>query len=736
MIFSNRTFALNPISRCLALASVAPFIMVCQFTQARTLTDEDLTIGAGGRPDNYQLFGNSTLTANGASTQDIQVAIGGTVNLNGTTVTGGSSNGVQLVDSAANIAANSTVTSNGIALALTGNVLGAKATVTDSSLIGGTRGASLSAASELTLSNATVTATGATGTGIVSFGGTVQASNNTRITGGQNGVVLRNDISSVKGNQLTLDASHVEGLNGAAIVVSSVAGLPDREAVIDVSNGSTLKGSDGVMLQVTNDGMAALNVDNSVLLGDVVAEAGSIAKVALSNFATLTGRLENVDTLAVNSSGKWVMVEDSQLKNLSMAGGEVQFGQPGSFYTLSVENLSGNGNFIMHADFSNGQADFLNITGTATGTHTLDVASTGVEPTLANQRIHVVHAASGDAAFSLINGRVDLGTYSYDLLKDGANDWYLDGASKTISPGTASVLALFDASRTVWYGELSTLRSRMGEVRMNQGQSGGWMRAYGNRFDVSADSGMAYRQTQQGLAFGVDTPVPSVGDGQWVFGLMGGYSRSDLDLIHGTSGTVNSFYVGSYATWLDAESGYYFDGVLKFNRFQNESKVSLSDGAQAKGRYNTHGLGTTLEFGRHIKLDDGYFIEPFGQVSALAVQGKRYQLDNGMAADGNRSYSLLGKVGASAGRDIDLGNGQMLQPYVKAALVNEFAKDNQVKVNSTSFNNDLSGSRLELGGGVAMKVADKVQVHADVDYSQGKKIDQPWGVNFGVEYKF
>ncbi|WP_318654838.1 autotransporter outer membrane beta-barrel domain-containing protein [Pseudomonas sp. MWU13-2105] len=697
---------------------------------------EQVVIGGSTAPDSYLVTGESGLTANGASTKEIRAETSSSVTLNDSVVTAtGTLAAVGLVDSHADIV-GSTLTSAGTGLSLsynTINPLGSTATVVGSVISGGLTGALVGGPSVLTLDTTQLTATDANGAGLQMAGGQVTASQS-NIRGGLNGVLVFSGDTAFPAASLVLDKSNVVGETGAAVVVDFL-GVPADAFTIDVRNGSTLVGGNGVILDVRGGATANLLADNSDLVGDVIAKAGSTANVTLQNFATLTGRLENVDTLTLNSQGKWVMVEDGQLTNLVMGGGSVQFGQPGDFYTLSVENLSGNGNFIMHTNFASGQTDFLNVTGTATGSHTLDVASSGADP-LSDKQIHVVHSASGDASFSLLNGRVDLGTYSYDLLQVGANDWYLDAASKIISPGTDSILSLFDASRTVWYGELSTLRGRMGEVRMNSGQTGGWMRAYGNRYDVSANSGMAYKQDQQGLSFGVDTPLPSVGDGQWVFGLLGGYSHSNLDMKYGTTGEVDSFYIGSYATWLDAESGYYFDGVLKLNRFQNESNVSLSDGTRAKGSYNTNGLGTTLEFGRHIKLDDGYFVEPYVQAAALAVQGKSYSLDNGMSADGNQSRSLLGTVGSTVGRDIDLGGGQILQPYLKAALVHEFAKDNEVRVNSTTFNNDLSGSRLALGGGAAMKVNDKVQMHADLDYSHSSKIKQPWGVNIGVEYKW
>src|SRR5471032_1609945 len=345
---------------------------------------------------------------------------------------------------------------------------------------------------------------------------------------------------------------------------------------------------------------ATLGLNQSTMTGDVIAQPGGVAHVTLDNNSLLTGRLENTSSVAINSGSQWTMVGDATLADLSMNGGAIKFGDPASFYTLSVANLSGNGTFKMDVDFGGERTDFLNITGSATGSHSLLIGSTGTDP-VNDTSLHVVHAAAGDSSFSLAGGAVDLGTWSYDLIKQGDNDWYLDASTRTISPGTSTVLALFNAAPTAWYGELSTLRTRMGELRLNGGQSGGWMRAYGNKFDVADSAGFGYRQVQQGISLGADGKVPA-GDGQWLAGVMAGQSKSDLDLDRGSNGKINSYYVGAYTTWLDSDTGYYFDGVLKFNRFQNKARVNLSDGTTTKGDYNNSGVGASLEFGRHIKI--------------------------------------------------------------------------------------------------------------------------------------
>ncbi|MFJ7883412.1 autotransporter outer membrane beta-barrel domain-containing protein [Pseudomonas sp. NPDC096917] len=733
---SVKVLKLHPLFRALRLLSIAPLMFVAEAGYARVLNPgEILSIDSTTAADNYVLNGDSTLNTEGAVTRDIKVN-NSTLNLNNSTVQATGANGVWLLGGRADITGSNIASDRtGLALSRGGADLGSVATVTDSIISGGTTGATVNGTGDLTLVRTTVAGTGSDSLGLSLFSGKVTAIGGS-ITGNGDAIKIGGDLVASNAT-LVLNGTTVHSSGGSAIVVDTL-GLGPTTANISVLNGAQLSvAPDGYLMDVRKGAEGNLRVggSNTQLVGDIIADGTSTANVLLEDSATLTGHLENVQNLGVNSNARWVIVGNESVQNLSLNDGGVQFGKPGEFYTLKVENLSGaGGTFYMYNDFTQGLVNTLTVTGTATGNHSIKLDSMGTEPVAAGST-PVVHIASGDASFALVGGGVSLGAFDYDLTQHAGNqqDWFLDTSSKVISPGTRSVLALFNTAPTVWYGELSTLRSRMGELRTNADKAGGWMRAYGNKFDVSASSGVAYQQVQQGLSFGADAPLP-VGDGQWIVGVLGGYSKSDLDLSRGTSGTVNSYYMGAYTTWLDEQSGYYFDGVLKFNRFQNSSDVELTGGDKTKGKYNNYGTGASLEFGRHIKLADDYFVEPYAQVSGVVIQGKDYDLNNGLAAEGSRTHSLLAKAGATAGKNFNLGAGKTLQPYVRAAYVHEFANNNKVEVNDYTFNNDLSGSRGELGAGVAMTLTDKVSLHADFDYSNGDKIEQPWGANVGLRY--
>ncbi|MGG5289799.1 autotransporter outer membrane beta-barrel domain-containing protein [Pseudomonas shirazensis] len=716
---------------------------------------DTLTIDADTPTEGYSVRNGSALIAEGASLRSSNITLGSSLQMTGSAVEGGRSTGLTVNESTANIN-DSSITSDRLALSVNrtiGGTGGSLVQIGNSLVSGGQIGAQVTGGSRLVMTNTDIIGTEAESVGVQLRGGELQAQGSS-ISGGSSGIRLLRDPDDLTNSTLTLDGTRVEGREGPALLVDEGA-----QANILLRNGARLIGADGVLLQVRDassatarfqvdlqgdvrvdaDSRADLTLERSRWDGDFVIDSGGKGALSLQDGSRFSGRLVNADSLEIAGQSSYSMAEDTRLGTLSLNDGTVNMGSGGQFYTLNVDKLSGSGVFAMNVDFASNAHDKLVVTGTATGNHQLLVTDAGKDPTSPEQ-LTLVSTHAGDANFSLYNGRpVAVGAWAYELSAredgSGGTEWFLDPATKVISPGTRSVMALFNTAPTVWYGEMTSLRSRMGELRLNGGQTGVWMRTYGNRYNVADGSGTGYQQNQHGVSLGADARLPW-GDGQWLAGGLLGYSKSDLDLNEGTSGTIDSYYLGGYTTWLDPESGYYFDGVAKFNRFQNKAKVAINDGSHAKGDYDNLGLGVSAEFGRHLALADGYFVEPFTQWSAVVIQGKDFRLSNDLEADGDRTRSLLGKAGVTGGRTFDLKGGNKLQPYLRAAWAHEFAKGNDVQVNNNRFNNDLSGSRAELGAGVALQMAGGLQVHVDLEYANGEHIEQPYGANIGLRYAF
>lgn len=747
----------------LAWLSLVPIFSTSPLVFALTSVGagQTLNIDQNTAQDNYVARDGGVLNANGASTFEVSINTGAQFNALGGTYSGRlGSAGIALTNAAANVS-DATVTGSRMGMfigRISGTTTGSTAVISGSRITGQTAGIETSGGSDIQLTDTHLSATGANGVGLSTFGAEVRATGGS-MTGGMNGIRLRPDIAGVgNGTNVSLDNVLVQGLSGAAILANTGV-----NAQIRVLNGTRLLAGNNVLLDVQDASTATLSVEGSTLegniniagnstgnltfdqgrmTGDVLVENGSTANVTLQNNSQLTGRLDKVNGVTVNSGSIWTLTGADTVGTLAMNGGTVRFGAqdvPDTFYQLNVGTLAGSpdgsSTFEMKGNFATGQHDFLNVTGVASGQFGLLVAASGLDA-VNPQQLTLVHTAAGDARFALRGGHVDLGTWSYDLARrevgEGGTEWFLDPTTKTISPGAKSVLALFNAPVTLLYAEAATLRSRMGELRFNGGDTGLWMRTYGNKYNISAASGVGYQQTQQGLSLGADTHL---GDSLWVAGIMGGHSHTNLDVAQGTSGTVNSYYLGPYVTWMNKQSGYYFDALLKFNRFQSDTKVGMSDGTRAKGSYDNSGISASAEFGRQITLGNGYYIEPYGKLSTALIRGRSFDLDNGMEADGDRSRSVLGEAGTTVGRNFNMGNGMVAQPYVRVAVQHEFINNNRVTVNADNqFNNDLSGTRGVLGAGVAVALTQDLQVYAGYDYSHGKYIEKPYDLNVGARW--
>lgn len=568
---------------------------------------------------------------------------------------------------------------------------------------------------ELTIDNSSVT------------GAVVVDAGSTALTRLQNHAKLNGNLHNV--SQVVLD--------GQSVMTGNVFAQAGSDAQVTIDNGAVLNGN--------VSGLTSLSLDQgSSMSGDVL----TATTVSVDHGATLTGQIESSSDFNIRNSGQWVTTGNSAVRNLALDAGVVRLGGEDAFHQLDVENLSGKGTFIMHADVDTNRTDFLNVTKSASGEHSLRVTARGTNPE-SSDLVKIGNIAGGGGNFAL-DSLVDAGSRTYGLLRDGEGLFLQP--NQTVSTSTNTVLAIAGSAPSILNGEMTTLNNRLGDRRLGSGgntsamaqsddsiknlSNSVWMRTYSNQHNVSNAYGGGYTQNQRGFALGADTQA-QLGGQQWLIGAFVGDGRTEIDLKNGSSATVRSLNGGVYGTLLDVASGMYVDVVGKVNQFDNIAKVRMSDGTRSKGHYKNLGVSATVEVGKHIRFDKGAFIEPFAQAGLAAVGDKQYRLDNGLEVDAEAARSLTAKIGVSAGRELTLGNGSTLQPRMRVALGRDFVKNSDVQVNDDDFESSPSDTSLEYTVGMNWTPAQRDwQIYGELGGSKGKSIDLSWSASVGVSYNF
>ncbi|MDR0805162.1 MAG: autotransporter outer membrane beta-barrel domain-containing protein [Enterobacteriaceae bacterium] len=301
-----------------------------------------------------------------------------------------------------------------------------------------------------------------------------------------------------------------------------------------------------------------------------------------------------------------------------------------------------------------------------------------------------------------------------------------------LSDSAKAVMAMANVTPTIWDGELSTLRTRLGEVRDERAHSeNAWGKYITSRYRVSTDN-VGYRQDMNGVMLGGDHTV-ELENARLLLGGLFSYTHSELDSHHG-DGSVDSYGLGAYATWLH-ESGYYVDGVLKVNHFRTQNSADFNDGS-TNAKDNTFGYGGSLEFGKHIKLES-YFIEPYIIGDIFRGESTGYKWSSGMKVKADKAQSLKAEAGTTFGKLFVLDNGAQFKPYGRLAISHEFQKNNDVIINETEhFDNDMSGTVGKYGVGLTAQLTDQWETYTEINYSKGNHIETPYSGQIGIRYSF
>ncbi|MBD9504817.1 autotransporter outer membrane beta-barrel domain-containing protein [Pseudomonas sp. PDM17] len=304
--------------------------------------------------------------------------------------------------------------------------------------------------------------------------------------------------------------------------------------------------------------------------------------------------------------------------------------------------------------------------------------------------------------------------------------------AQRLSKGANAALGMQTAAANLWQSELGTLTRRLGELRQGHDQGGLWTRAMGGKLNVDSGDSRAFEQSLSGAEIGADRAFEQA-DGTLYVGGMLGAGHADQDFGEHSSGDLDSRSVGLYATYV-REDGWYLDSVLKYDHLRGDVKVPTNSGGQVRGHYDSDAYGASVELGRTVQLGQGWFVEPQVQLSGAHLQGPQYTSSDELEVDGDAVDSVQARAGGRAGRNWQLDSGAQLQGYLSASWIDELAGDSTVKVNGHALDNQLPGSRAELGAGGSLLVSAHQKLMAEVHYANGNEIEQPLSLTLGYRY--
>jgi len=697
------------VRRSLVLA-IAAGISLAPAVQAGTLgPGQSATVNAGDPVERWTAIG-ATLTFNtGATAAEVTVNDGSTLTMTGATSTAADLfAAVQVASSNATIVNTRIQNSDAAGLAVTNGAAAGgagSASVADSTIIGQGIGA-YTQGGVLTLSNTTLDGTGVgTGflppdvsTGLAVFSNSnVSITNGSTVTGDENGIVVLDDggapASPISDNTLTIDGSRVAGRNGSGIVVSG-AGII-APTTVNILNGSTVSGGNGVIAEAVDGGTLNLNVDASQLQGALRADGTSQLHATLNNGAVLDGAMTNV-TSATLDAATWNMTGDSTVGTLDLGNGTIALGDGSAFHTLNVAgNFTGNdGTIVFNTVLAGDDAatDKLIIGGDTSGSANVRVNNVGRAGAQTNQGIELIQVGGASNGQFNLAGRAVGGQYEYFLFKGTGADgnWYLRSQLPTqpdpcevdptlpecnpvdpdpvLRPEPGAYLANLQAAENMF---------RLGYHDRHAGQNSGraWARVDGSRngFDAVSQQ-LDIRGNSQALTVGADVWHHDSGSSVGVMLSTGNASSTSTNELTGyyARGKVKGEALGLYGTWrggngADPYAGFYVDGSVQRAQFRNRVEgIGL-----AGERYDSRAWQGAVETGYAFRVggasNGGIYLEPQLQVGYSRWDGNNHTEANGTVVNAENADGLFGRAGLRLSGVTRWGNGTAeVQPYVAA----------------------------------------------------------------------
>ncbi|GAA4659534.1 hypothetical protein GCM10023262_04060 [Bartonella pachyuromydis] len=302
------------------------------------------------------------------------------------------------------------------------------------------------------------------------------------------------------------------------------------------------------------------------------------------------------------------------------------------------------------------------------------------------------------------------------------------------SPSTDAVLSMSVSPAVIFHNELQTIRAGRGDLDRNQKNASFWTYAIKSKENIAAKH-IDFKLEQTGIVLGLNG-LNEWENGDIYIGGFGSYDRANIEHARGGVSGINTYGIGGYVTYSD-HSGWYLDGLVKYNRYQNSLKAVSTNGIAIEGNYDQWAVGTSFETGYRLKLSQYSWLQPYGQFTWLQVKGQEIKLSNEMMGDIKPFTSLRSEVGLSLGYEFGTMTAGSSLAYITASWLREYKDDNHTTINQQhQFTTDLSGNAGKLGIGLSSLLRDQLKLYAEAHYVKGRKTNQSLQGILGVRYSF
>lgn len=326
----------------------------------------------------------------------------------------------------------------------------------------------------------------------------------------------------------------------------------------------------------------------------------------------------------------------------------------------------------------------------------------------------------------------ELGTDAFDAqgnLVVGNTATVKHAGESSLVSGTKSALA---STAMAWRNNTNDLQRRLGDLRLANTDQGVWAKYIGGKSKIT--DGADARMTYNGIQVGYDHKVSN----GWIFGGALDYSTSSNSYAVG-SGDGKIGGIALYGT-KQHDDGRYLDIIARGNRLSNNYKLYSVGGQRVNGDYHTFGTSLSAEYGKRIKKQNGFYIDPSVEFIVGRLNGVSY--DANIAGGGSMHVkadgvnSAVGRLGFGIGKETEKSN-----IFAKLALAHEFSG----KMNTTysapgnptvKTELDLKDTWLDAEIGGSWSVRPSTYLYGTFTKNFGATIDNTWRIDAGVRHNF